>query len=134
MRLAVKDADGQSMDGSFYELETGREVFSGILKTFIEHAVPVDTEMATLRVWKDAHAEVPGLVWRLRVGHLDPIDTVSGIQGRLRNLGFGCGPIDGIAGPLTEAAVRAFQRNHGLSVDGVVGPLTRARLVEVHGC
>jgi len=35
---------------------------------------------------------------------------------------------DGIFGPKTRAAVRAFQRSHGLLVDGIVGPQTRAAL------
>jgi len=38
------------------------------------------------------------------------------------------GPIDGLAGPNTTAAVRMFQRRKGLTVDGVVGPRTRAAL------
>lgn len=35
---------------------------------------------------------------------------------------------DGIFGRLTEEAVRAFQRDHGLTPDGIVGPQTAARL------
>jgi hypothetical protein len=37
--------------------------------------------------------------------------------------------VDGINGPLTRAAVRAFQQNMGLQVDGIVGPQTEAALV-----
>jgi peptidoglycan hydrolase-like protein with peptidoglycan-binding domain len=33
--------------------------------------------------------------------------------------------VDGIFGPATECATRAFQKAHGISVDGVVGTQTR---------
>jgi len=44
----------------------------------------------------------------------------------LRVQGFGPGPADGIFGPNTDRATRAFQVHMGLTGDGVVGPLTWA--------
>ena len=38
--------------------------------------------------------------------------------------------IDGEFGPLTEAAVRAYQKKKGLDVDGIVGPKTWAALLK----
>jgi peptidoglycan hydrolase-like protein with peptidoglycan-binding domain len=35
---------------------------------------------------------------------------------------------DGVYGPNTRRAVRAYQRNHGLTVDGIAGPVTLASL------
>jgi len=45
-------------------------------------------------------------------------DAVAEIQ---RQLGV---PVDGIFGPVTQAAVTDFQASNGLDVDGVVGPVT----------
>lgn len=50
---------------------------------------------------------------------------VLAVQQQLAALGYAAGACDGIYGPTTAAAVRAFQRDHELAVDGIVGPLTR---------
>ena len=39
------------------------------------------------------------------------------------------GPIDGIVGPKTVAAIKAFQRGHSVFADGIYGVDTNARLV-----
>ena len=47
------------------------------------------------------------------------------VQQRLKDLGYAqVGPADGIFGPYTDSAVRAFQWINQLVVDGVVGPQT----------
>jgi peptidoglycan hydrolase-like protein with peptidoglycan-binding domain len=53
---------------------------------------------------------------------------IPGLQVALRAHGVYHGRVDGIAGPRTRAAVRAFQQRHGLSVDGIAGPQTRRAL------
>src|SRR5690606_8521374 len=55
-------------------------------------------------------------------------EAVRAYQAQLAALGFYAATIDGVAGPLTKAAIRTFQRQHGLAVDGIVGPATRAAL------
>ena len=44
--------------------------------------------------------------------------TVSRVQGGLAQLGYRPGPVDGVMGPQTSDAIRAYQRDHGLLVDG----------------
>ena len=51
---------------------------------------------------------------------------VPGVQVALYRHGYYKGPIDGIAGPQTKQAIRAFQRSHRLTPDGVAGRRTRA--------
>jgi peptidoglycan hydrolase-like protein with peptidoglycan-binding domain len=62
----------------------------------------------------------------LRLGARGP--AVATWQGHL-NQAMQAGLVaDGVFGPATDAATRAFQRARGLAVDGVVGPATRAAL------
>lgn len=76
-----------------------------------------------------------GTEYRLLLRELDPLQSISGVQARLNNLGYQSGPVDGILGPTTEGAIRRFQEAYPpLDVDGIVGPKTRAKLKEVYGC
>jgi murein DD-endopeptidase MepM/ murein hydrolase activator NlpD len=53
---------------------------------------------------------------------------VAALQVGLHTRGLYKGPIDGLAGPATEKAIRKLQRRARISVDGVVGPRTRRAL------
>jgi murein L,D-transpeptidase YcbB/YkuD len=55
-------------------------------------------------------------------------DSVTRLQRALVAIGLDPGPRDGVFGRRTQAAVIAFQRQHGLVADGVVGRKTAAAL------
>jgi peptidoglycan hydrolase-like protein with peptidoglycan-binding domain len=56
-------------------------------------------------------------------------EDVKAVQERLRQLGYAqVGKVDGIYGPNTNAAVRAFQTLNGLPADAILGPRTWERL------
>jgi len=57
--------------------------------------------------------------------------TILGMQAALKAAGFDPGPLDGLPGPKTTAAILAFQEKAGLVADGVYGPKTRAALAAV---
>ena len=60
-------------------------------------------------------------------------DDVTDLQQQLGRLGFDTGWLDGVFGPNTEAAVRDFQHNQGVTADGVVGRETVAALDRLAG-
>jgi hypothetical protein len=47
--------------------------------------------------------------YELAVGHLDPVEEVSGVQARLGNLGYYSGPITGTLDDATRRAISAFR-------------------------
>jgi len=58
----------------------------------------------------------------------DKGSLVKDLQQMIKQAGFDPGPIDGVFGAKTEAAVRAAQKAYGLVVDGIAGPKTYAAL------
>jgi lipoprotein-anchoring transpeptidase ErfK/SrfK len=57
-----------------------------------------------------------------------PVESVFEAQVELHRRGFSCGSIDGVAGPQTAAALRAFQRHRALPETGILDPDTREQL------
>ena len=90
----------------------------------LEAEVPSDAKSATLVFM--------GQKTTLTLAGLDPVTRVTGVQQRLNNLGFWCGPVDGIVGPLTRRATHAFQIFAGLDASGIVDDATRDALLEIH--
>src|SRR3954469_2781678 len=61
-------------------------------------------------------------------GKAEGAPQVRTLQRALRRLGWQPGPVDGLYGPRTEAAVTRFQSATRIGVDGIVGPQTRGSL------
>lgn len=94
----------------------------------LTESIQPNARVAEIRVGMNAE-------WiRIPLGTVDPIDTISGVQGRLRNLGFPSGAVDGIAGPKTSAALRRFQKAYDLDATGKPDSDTRAKLAKIYGC
>ncbi len=58
--------------------------------------------------------------------------AVTELQTILLKLGYDLGPcgIDGDFGKRTDAAVRKYQKDHGLAADGIVGKMTWKELMK----
>lgn len=83
---------------------------------------------AKLHVGEEPHCSV----YKLYIGHLNPYDTLTGMQQRLNNLGYQAGPNDGVVGPRTEAAIRWFQEDQNLKVDGKPTEEVMSKLKATH--
>lgn len=76
--------------------------------------------------------ESPGRTMAMRglhPNHWDRGTDVANLQTRLLAAGFNPGPLDGIYGPKTAAAVKAYQAANGLKTDAVAGPITQGSLI-----
>ncbi|SDN39383.1 3D (Asp-Asp-Asp) domain-containing protein [Fictibacillus solisalsi] len=59
--------------------------------------------------------------------------AVSGLQSELKDQGFYNYTVDGIYGPVTVRAVKAFQTAKGIGIDGITGPQTIKALYSDNG-
>ena len=75
----------------------------------------------------------PGLAMPVTFGDLDPITTIRGVQGRLKQLGYYWRDVDGEIGPFTHQALRAFQRDAALETTAELDDRTRSLIAERAG-
>jgi putative peptidoglycan binding protein/LysM domain-containing protein len=135
IQIRLLNVDEQPLAETTYRLDIGDKVLEGITDSegLLLHEIPADSDIGTLYINE--------CVLPIKIGHLDPIDEVTGWQARLHNLGYNPGPIDGHIKGVNgkerlqfQSAVRKFQSDYNLKVDGIVGPKTKDKLKEVHGC
>jgi len=94
----------------------------------IRFAASVHSKVAI--IWVPTHHAV----YRLLIGHMDPIDETSGLRARLRHLGyFGAFDDDPFIEEELERAICSFQRDKGLPIRGVADARTKAELLKAHG-
>lgn len=133
LRIIVKDED-TPLRNQPYTLEVEDQKFEGTTDGdgLLKQEIPPDAVEGVLRMQHSVNGGTHSLEWQLRLGHLDPVDEISGAQARLNNLGFFCGAVDGVSGPRTEGALRSFQKKHGLAETGQLDDATQALLRDSH--
>ena len=127
LRVRVTDENGP-IAGEAFTVEGGdREPVNGSTDGdgVAEFEAPMNSPDLVLRL--------PGRsrVFRVAVGHLDPVTEESGVDARLRQLGH-LRPGDDPERDRSEA-VRSFQAQEGLEATGETDDATRAALLERHG-
>ena len=113
------------VDGVTYEGETSDD-------GMVEEDLPPTAESGELVVWIKKADEEPTLKWRLKLGDLPPMETPHGIRLRLKNLGY-YRIVEGQTEGAEIDAIKAFQRDQGLTPTGKLDDETRARIEAAHG-
>ena len=112
---------GREIDGTIFR---GTTYSDGI----IEHPILPNAEKGRLIVGESQEEK-----HQLNLGHLDPLNEISGVQARLKNLNIYFGEVNGELDNNTVLAIREFQKKHALEETGEIDEEIRNRLEEVHG-
>lgn len=135
LRLVVKNDEDQPYANMRYQLKVDDQIFNGNTggDGKIEQKIPADARAGELAIFSAGGGTQNAIaIFTLELGELDPVEEATGIQARLNNLGFDCGAVDGIIGPLTQEALRSFQQKHSLNVTGDADTGTRNKLRQMH--
>ncbi len=129
--LKIFSYDNEEMKNASYKLEIGGNITEGKLSSngVLNISIPPNIKKAKLIVEDDTNL----ITYILNIGNLDPLETISGIQERLNNLGFDCGMINGQFNSKMGEALKKFQKNHNLEITGKINKETKDKLKEVHG-
>ena len=135
-RLQVSYDDGDDVAGKRVVLNIGSQTIDTVLQSDGLIEVELDNNDAltgTVDLYLNEGETTPTKSFAVQIGNLDPIETLSGVQGRCNMLGFDCGTVDGVMGKKTRIGVKEFQYEHNLDIDGIPGPKTKAKLQQVFG-
>lgn len=127
LRFVVQDGVGAPIANQSFTLEVDGTMIGGETKEdgLIEQEVPAGAKKGVLEV-ADTRIE-------FEVGHLDPVEEVSGWRARLANLGYEPGDKDDPEDAVLRSAVEEFQCDAGIGVTGDLDDATLAKLREVYG-
>jgi hypothetical protein len=128
LRLQFLEKD-EPRNNESYVLDIDGRLFSGTTDSegWIEHTIPPNAKNGKVTLGEEQFEYI------LDLGHIDPIEEISGVQARLNNLGFGCGKVDGVLGPKTTAAIKQFQKKYSLTESGESDKQTQDKLKEIYG-
>jgi hypothetical protein len=132
LHLVLRAPGGEVLADKKYELTVGAQTFRGRTGGGgeLKHDLHTSDQDGVLLVFAAGDGAGP-LRLPVRIGHLDPIEELSGVQARLTNLGFAClGETE--IGRRTRRALRGFQRRRGLEATGELDDATRAELKSAH--
>jgi hypothetical protein len=136
LRLVIHDMEDKPVSGKSCDLKVTGSPDVTPLSTdgtgLVEREIKPDAAAGSFKLKDDA---LPiDLDLTLQVGHLDPVDKITGQKARLNSLGYDAGEVNEDVTLQFKSAVEEFQCDQKLAVDGDCGKNTQAKLKQVHGC
>jgi hypothetical protein len=132
-RLNVQflDLHGDPLADETYRLEIDGRARTGKLDGdgWLRVGVPPDAYSGRVEVGQEGELAS----CELQLGHLDPVSETTGVQARLRNLGYYDGPVDGEDSDELARAVAAFRAEKGMNESGEMDEAFRGSLKDAHG-
>lgn len=127
LNLRLLDEEGAPLAGMKYTLTVDGKQGAGLTSDdgMISEVIPPRARSGRL------HLDT-GEEYVLELGHVNPLDYVSGVQARLRNLGYYEGEGSGTLDDATSEAIRRFQSHHDLEESGQLDDATRQALLADH--
>jgi len=128
LNFVLKDLEGKPRAGVQYTLSVDGAQFSGESSAagLISQVIPPLAKKATLTLPE-------GEKYEFNLGFLDPTQYPTGVQARLKNLGFYKAAMTGQLDDGTRDALRRFQQSAGIPVTGNPDKATQDALVSAHG-
>ena len=135
LRLVLEDIYEKPIAGAACRLRLGFDLHNVTTDGtgHLEQGISPEVHDAVLTI-QAPQTPFQGVPLSIKIGHLDPVETVSGQHARLTNLGYFPGPTGASDPAALESAIEEFQCDQSLTVDGICGPQTQAKLKQVHGC
>jgi len=127
--IRLRDRDEQPRAGLAYSLTIDGHSVGGTTNAQgkLQHFIPPDAKRCELRIDVDGRSEC----YVLDLGKLAPIDSLRGVQQRLKNLGLLDEVNEALDDP-TRAALQRFQSDHELTVTGEIDDDTCTKLKHVY--
>jgi len=129
--LALNDFNGRTaeMSLSLDQNNVSQSTVSTAVNTVVSNAANTAVAPAVkTSEAANASASASKYVFSTSIKNGSKGKEVTELQTRLKELGLYSGPINGSFGPLTESAVKKFQKSKKLSQTGALGPATRTSL------
>lgn len=138
--IILTDTDEEPLSGIKYELEiypkgqpnkkpialNGQTDGAGK----IEQEIPILAEEGTLTIWPFKDNAEKTETWIVKIGHLDPQEEIAGVQERLLNQGYACGPLSKEFNGFIKGAINDFQDSHKKDITEEIDDKTRKDLAK----